>query len=139
MTNFDVVKKLIGNIDPVADAAIDCERFENLKDMCELMKEIHIAIDYVAYHNKNSQYGSQRMCGEYADKFLTSIGIKDDNMYELSEDTIRGLYLILSGIPSNHSGAEVRKEAISYMNKAHKEISEIGERRGFDCRGEDLL
>lgn len=73
MTNFDVVKKLIGEIRPVGDAAIDPQRLENLKAMCELMDEIHSAIDAVAYDFKDDKQGSVKACCDYATKFLDKL------------------------------------------------------------------
>ncbi len=77
MTNFDVVKKLIGDISPSGDAAIDEKRFENLKAMCELMDEIHTAIDSVAYNNRHAHQASVKRSVAYVDEFLDRIGIKD--------------------------------------------------------------
>ena len=57
---------------------------------------------------------------------------------EISKDTLRGLFIILCGIPYNHSGAEVYEEAIPIMNKAHEEIIKLGKEFGFDMRGGDL-
>lgn len=76
MTNFDVVNKLIGEIRPVGDAAIDPQRLENLKAMCELMDEIHSAIDAVAYDFNGDKRGSVVTCCKYANDFLDKLGIK---------------------------------------------------------------
>ncbi len=59
-------------------------------------------------------------------------------MIEISEETLRGLYLILSEVPYNHSGAEVYPEAIPYMVNAHQEILKQGRVLGFDSHGMDL-
>lgn len=75
MTNYDVVKKLIGNIRPVGDASIDPQRLENLKAMCELMDEIHTAIDAVAYDFKDDKQASVKRCCDYANQFLGKLGI----------------------------------------------------------------
>ena len=40
MTNTDVVKKLIGKINPIGETNTDNERFENLKAMCELVNNL---------------------------------------------------------------------------------------------------
>ena len=75
MTNYDVVKKLIGNIRPVGKSEVDAERLENLKAMCELMNEIHTAIDAVAYDFKDDKQGSVKACVDFADNFLNKLGI----------------------------------------------------------------
>lgn len=59
-------------------------------------------------------------------------------MVELSEETLRGIYLILCGTPYNHEHDEVYKKAVPIMNKSHQEILKMGKERGWDNRGEDL-
>jgi hypothetical protein len=61
-----------------------------------------------------------------------------DKMVEISEETLRGVYLILCGISFDHSGAEVYPKAVPIMTKAHHDIIKLGEDFDFDCRGEDL-
>lgn len=75
MTNYDVVKKLIGDIRPIGDASRDVQILENLKAMCELMDEIHTAIDAVGYDFKDDKQNSVVACCEYANKFLDKLGI----------------------------------------------------------------
>ena len=77
MTNYDVVKKLIGDIRPLGDASRDGKRLENLKAMCELMDEIHSAIDAVAYDFKDDKQGSVVACWNEANKYIDSLGIID--------------------------------------------------------------
>lgn len=57
---------------------------------------------------------------------------------EIDIETFRGIFLILCGVPYNHSGAEVNEKAIPLMNKSHEEIIEIGKKLGFDNRGYDI-
>lgn len=78
MTNYDVVKKLIGNITPVADSAIDSQRLENMKAMCELLRQIFEDVDDVACRYRNSLYSSQKEVGQYANKFLSDLTDKDE-------------------------------------------------------------
>ena len=77
MTNYDVVKKLIGDVRPKGDASRDYEILENLKALCELHQYIHCAIDAVAYDFKDDKQGSVKMCCGYANKYIDSLGIKD--------------------------------------------------------------
>jgi hypothetical protein len=77
MTNYDVVKKLIGNIRPIGDSNEDAKRLENLKEMCKLMDEIHSAIDAVSYDYKDDKKGSVAACCKYANDFLDKLGIKE--------------------------------------------------------------
>ena len=57
---------------------------------------------------------------------------------EITEETLRGLFIILSGVPYSHSGAEVYDKAKPIMDKAHREIIKLGKDMGFDSRGGDL-
>ena len=59
-------------------------------------------------------------------------------MKKIKEETLRGLYLIMCGLPYDHKGSEVYDKAIPIMNKAHLEIIRLGEEMGFDNRGADL-
>ncbi len=77
MTNYDVVKKLIGDIRPIGDASRDPHRLENLKAMCELMNEIHSAIDAVAYDFKDDWQGTVKLCCDEANKYIDSLGISN--------------------------------------------------------------
>lgn len=43
--------------------------------MCELMDEIHTSIDAVAYDFKNDKQNSVVQCCDFANKFLTKLGI----------------------------------------------------------------
>lgn len=76
MTNYDVVKKLIGNVMPIGETNQDEIRFKNLEAMCDLVEELLSEIDDVATYNKNKQEFSMRRSGEFADKFLTRQGIE---------------------------------------------------------------
>lgn len=77
MTNYDVVKKLIGDVRPKGDASRDYKILENLKALCELHAEIHKAIDDVAYDFKDDKQGSVKMVCDYANKYIDSLGIAD--------------------------------------------------------------
>ena len=55
---LEVLKKLVGNINPVADSAIDRERFENLKLFLEVFEEMHTMIDDISHAWRDTPYGS---------------------------------------------------------------------------------
>jgi len=61
-----------------------------------------------------------------------------EDKIEISKETLRGLYIILCGVPYSHTGAEVYDEAIPVMEEAHQEILKLGREKGFDNRGADL-
>jgi hypothetical protein len=71
----DVVRKLVGKVDPVGETSTDDVRFENLKVMCELVGRLLTDIDAVATNNKNRVEFSMKRAGEYASDFYTRIGI----------------------------------------------------------------
>ena len=77
MTNYDVVKKLIGDVRPKGDASRDGQILENLKALIELHAEIHKAIDDVAYDFRNDKQGSVVACCQEANKYIDSLGIAD--------------------------------------------------------------
>lgn len=77
MENYDVVKKLIGNITPVGETNEDNKRFENLKEMCKLMEQIHIDLDDISYRYKDRHEFSIKRAVEYIDKFFDKTGIKE--------------------------------------------------------------
>ena len=77
MTIHEVVKKLIGPVEPVGDSSCDDERFENLKAMTELVELLVIDIGWVGRKEISHEYSVKR-AGEFACKFLTKgLGITD--------------------------------------------------------------
>ena len=58
---------------------------------------------------------------------------------EISEETLRGIYLIMCGLSYDHRGSEVYDKAIPIMNDSHKEIIRLGKEMGFDNRGADII
>lgn len=76
MTNYDVVKKLIGDVRPKGDASRDNQILMNLKALIQLHAEIHKAIDDVAYDFRDDKQASVKMCCEEASKYLDSLGIQ---------------------------------------------------------------
>jgi hypothetical protein len=78
MTHHEVVKKLIGEIRPVGETNTDNERFENLKVMCDLVNNLILDIDDMAFTNKDAYQFSVKRASEYASNFLTkTVGIAE--------------------------------------------------------------
>lgn len=78
MTNTDVVKKLIGSINPVGESDTDDERYENLKEMCVLVDNLITDIDGLIYTNRHSQEYSVKRAVKYAATFLTeTVGLAE--------------------------------------------------------------
>jgi hypothetical protein len=78
MTDYtEIVKKLIGRIDPIGETNADEERYVNLGIMCELVNNLVRDINEVAFYNKNRQEYSLQRAGKYAEKFLSqTLGIE---------------------------------------------------------------
>lgn len=73
MTVYDIVRKLIGPIDPAGQSHTDDKRFENLKATCALVEKLVAAIDEVqCRENIESQEFSVARAAKYADNFLTN-------------------------------------------------------------------
>lgn len=71
LTTKEIVETLIGKIRPVGETNTDTQRFENLKEMCELVNELVSEIDSVSYDFKDSYEHSVKKSSEYAKNFLT--------------------------------------------------------------------
>ena len=69
MTNYDVVTKLIGKIEPTGESNTDRERYVNLKYMCELVDKLMFDIRRVKNYG-DSRESSVKIAGEYAKKFI---------------------------------------------------------------------
>jgi len=76
MEIYDVVKKLIGPINPVGETNEDNRRFEYLKTTTNLVYKLVFDIDAVASHKDRIAYSINR-AGQFADNFLTELGIEE--------------------------------------------------------------
>lgn len=75
MDIYEIVKKLVGKIDPVGESNTDEDRFENLKVMTALVDSLLTDIDYVITLNANRTEYSRKRAGEFARKFFDRMGI----------------------------------------------------------------
>ena len=69
MDMYQIVKKLIGKIEPIGETSEDDKRFENLKAMTELIEKLLIDIQYVAEEKNRHEYSRSR-AGKFATTFL---------------------------------------------------------------------
>ena len=74
MDIHEIVKKLIGEINPVGDNT-DNKRLKNLRAMTELVNDLLSDIDQVAWNNNKPEYSMNR-AGQFAASFLDEIGRK---------------------------------------------------------------
>jgi len=78
LTHTEIVEKLIGPIRPIGKSEVDAERFENLKQMCELVNNLVRQIDAVEYDNRGAHEHSIKQARDYAGKFLSdTLGISN--------------------------------------------------------------
>ena len=75
MEIYDVVKKLVGSIDPAGQSHIDEVRYENLEKHIALVDELVSDLIYVAKTHNNGE-ASLIKASNKADKYLKMI--KDD-------------------------------------------------------------
>ncbi len=75
---YELVKKLVGEIEPVGETHIDDKRFENLKKIIELMDNLLTEIDDIYFQNKDKQEYSIKRAVKYIDDFFNRLGIKED-------------------------------------------------------------
>ena len=71
----DIVRKLVGPIDPVGETHEDERRFTNLQVMCRVVGNLLLDIDEVL-QKKTDQRFSVKRAGDYADKFFIRQGIE---------------------------------------------------------------
>lgn len=76
MDVYMIVKKLIGEINPVGETNTDHIRFHNLQEMTQLVDKLLTDMNYVA-QNKGREEFSMNKAGQFAGDFLDSIGIVD--------------------------------------------------------------
>lgn len=78
MTYTDIIKKLIGAVNPVGETNTDNQRYENLKELCEVANNLITMIDDVAHNYKDMPEYSIQRASNYAKMFLTqTIGITE--------------------------------------------------------------
>jgi len=78
LTKREIVYRLIGNISPQGNSALDDFSFENLKELCELVDSLVRDIDEVHYRNKDAQEYSVKRAADYARNFIdNTLSIKD--------------------------------------------------------------
>ncbi len=73
MELYDVVKKLLGEIDPVGETNEDNRRFENLKATTDLVYKLLTDIGYVEDYFKDCHEYSKKKASKFASKFLEGV------------------------------------------------------------------
>ena len=75
MTYHDIVKKLIGSINPIGETSEDERRLENLENLITLTDALIYDIDKVAMNKGKAEY-SLNKAGSVASEFLDDLNIK---------------------------------------------------------------
>ena len=76
MELIDVIRKLVGPIEPVGETNADDKRYENLKVMVHLIDIMLSDVDAVSVYKDSPQYSKKR-ASRYAIEFFNSLGIKE--------------------------------------------------------------
>ncbi len=75
MEIYDIVKKLIGDIEPIGAEHCDKKSFESLKATTELVNALLHDIDDVACEYTDAYQDSIKKACKFANEFLDEIGI----------------------------------------------------------------
>ena len=76
MDIHEIVKKLVGRIDPVGETNEDDQRFVNLKVLTALVDKLLADIDNVAMEKDRHEYSRSR-AGKFASEFFDHVGITE--------------------------------------------------------------
>ena len=71
---YEVVRKLIGPVNPIGETGEDEVRFNNLVKLVDLVDKLISDLGQVASNKDRVEY-SIKKCGEFADRFLIRLGI----------------------------------------------------------------
>lgn len=90
MTNYDVLKKLLGPIDPVGDSSVDEKRYKNLEATIDVVNQLLFDINHVA-GNADRQEHSMQKAGKKAQSFLKEVNeeFASNNIQAIFEELIK--------------------------------------------------
>ena len=80
MTHYDIIKKLIGSVEPYGDSRIDEQRLENLNDMQILVEQLIRDIKSAASYSDRQEH-SMHQIGLQAKMFLQEIAADISELY----------------------------------------------------------
>lgn len=72
-TTTEVIKKLVGSVNPIGETTTDAVRFNNLKLLTEVSENLLEIISHVHRQNKHSHEHSVRKAADHAGEFLERI------------------------------------------------------------------
>ena len=90
MEMYDVVRKLVGAIEPVGETTADERRFDNIKELTELVERLLSDINEVAWRYRNNHQYSMKRASRYAQDFIDNLDVvaKLKARLEAAEDYI---------------------------------------------------
>jgi len=77
MDIYEVVKKLIGNIEPIGETHTDNDRYENLKKLTGLTEQLLTDICSIEHDYKNNHQYSMKRASEHCAGFLDANGVHE--------------------------------------------------------------
>lgn len=69
---YEVVQKLVGQINPVGDSVVDAARYENLEVFLELLDDMLIDL-YPILEDANRPEASIRRAGQRVERFIVNL------------------------------------------------------------------
>lgn len=78
MENYDVVKKLIGPIEPTGESETDQQRIDALKQQTDLIFKLTQEIDRITWRMRDDNRSTIKSWVKEADKFLHEIGFVNE-------------------------------------------------------------
>lgn len=72
MTYYEIIKRLIGPVNPVGDTYEDKKRFKNLRETAEIIDRLIFDVSSVT-HDKDHHIESIAKAGKFADRFLINL------------------------------------------------------------------
>lgn len=78
MTIYDIVKKLIGEFEPVGAEHLDKKTYENLEAVIALVENLHSELDDIAYRHKDAYQDSIKKAVKRINKYLDDMGIPEE-------------------------------------------------------------
>ena len=88
MTITDVVRKLIGPINPIGKSEVDAERLTNLENLITVVNSLLQDMDELVYNNRNAYEHSIKEAKSVATSFLTEMVSNFKDGYDTPKENI---------------------------------------------------
>lgn len=76
---IEVIRRLIGPIQPTGESHSDDARFANLENLLAVMKTLHCEVDEIGYEYKDAHQYSLKRAADRCSKYLDDLGIPQDS------------------------------------------------------------